>query len=130
MFEEAGQWHSRGSYSEAANLLSEILDIEPAHTKAAHGLGFLYAKGQGIDQDLVMAKELYERAHRAGHMRSTTNLGCMYENGAGVEQDFGMAKALYEEAHGRGNALATNNLGYMYRTKHRLCGNRSMSHDL
>jgi len=114
MFEEAGQWHSRGSYSKAAGLLTEILDIEPAHTKAAHGLGFLYAKGQGIEQDLGKAKELYERAHRAGYERSTTNLGCMYENGAGVEQDFERAKALYEEAHRGGNALATNNLGYMY----------------
>jgi len=114
MFEEAGQWHSRGSYSKAACLLTEILEIEPGHTKAAHGLGFLYAKGQGIEQDLSKAKELYERAHRAGYERSTTNLGCMYENGAGVEQDFEKAKVLYEEAHRAGNALATNNLGYMY----------------
>lgn len=114
MFEKAGQWHSRGSYTQAANLLSEVLRIEPAHTKAAHGLGFLYAKGQGIEQDLGKAKELYEQAHRAGYERSTTNLGCMYENGAGVEQDFEKAKTLYEEAHRAGNALATNNLGYMY----------------
>jgi len=114
MFEEAGQWHTRGAYSKAVNLLTEILIIEPAHKKAAHGLGFMYAKGQGTEQDLGKAKELYERAHRAGYERSTTNLGCMYENGTGVEQDFGKAKVLYEEAHRAGNALATNNLGYMY----------------
>jgi len=114
MFEEAGQWHTRGFYDKAAALLSEVLDIEPTHKKAAHGLGFLYAKGQGIKQDLTKAKELYERAHRAGYERSTTNLGCMYEKGDGVEQDFAMAKVLYEEAHRAGNSLATNNLGYMY----------------
>jgi len=114
MFQDAGQWHSRGSYSKAAALLAEILEIEPGHAKAAHGLGFLYAKGQGIQQDLSKAKELYETAHRAGYERSTTNLGCMYENGAGVKQDFEKAKVLYEEAHRAGNALATNNLGYMY----------------
>ena len=114
MFVEAGKWHARRDYSKAAALLTEILSVEPTHTKATHGLAFVYAKGQGIEQDLGKAKELYERAHRAGYDRSTTNLGCMYENGSGVEQDFEKAKMLYEEAHKAGNALATNNLGYMY----------------
>jgi TPR repeat protein len=114
MFGEAGRCHSKGSYAEAAGLLAEILEIDPSHTKAGHGLGFLYAKGQGIEQDLGKAKALYEKAHLAGYERSTTNLGCMYENGAGVEQDFEKATLLYKQAHQAGNALATNNLAYMY----------------
>jgi len=114
LFEEAGQLHSRGVFSEAVTLLVEILDVDPDYAKAAHSLGFLYAKGQGVEQDLGKAKDLYECARRAGCERSTTNLGCMYENGVGVKRDLVKAKELYEEAHNAGNALATNNLGYMY----------------
>jgi TPR repeat protein len=114
LFEDAGKLHSLGVYPKAAALLAKILDVDPEHAPAAHSLAFLYAKGQGIEQDLEKAKELYERAHHAGCERSTTNLGCMYENGVGVKQDLAKAKELYEEAHLLGNALATNNLGYMY----------------
>jgi len=118
MVDEAARQHSQGHFANAANLLIEILKIDPEHTGAAHGLGFMYSKGQGVEQDYSKARELYEQAHKVGNVRSTTNLACMYENGIGMAQDYVKAKELYMQAHDGGNALATNNLGYMHLMGH------------
>ena len=59
---------------------------------AQFSLGFLYANGQGVQQDYTQAIQWYRKAAEQGSVYAQFNLGFMYANGQGVPQD-------YVEAH-------------------------------
>ncbi len=59
-------------------------------------LGFLYEKGQGVEQNYIKAKEYYEKACALENADSCFNLGLLYGNGQGVKQNYVKAKE-YEE---------------------------------
>jgi TPR repeat protein len=61
-------------------------------------LGWLYEHGQGVTQDYVKARELYEKSIDMGDSIAMFNLGLLYLNGQGV------ARELYEKAADRGDA--------------------------
>jgi TPR repeat protein len=67
----------------------------------------MYARGQGVEQDMAKAYELGKKAADAGHVMSMLNLGRMYETGTGVTQDIWMARSYYLRASEKGNRLAT-----------------------
>ena len=47
----------------------------------------MYDTGEGVEQNMKMAADLYQQAHEAGNEVATYNLGTMYETGEGVKQD-------------------------------------------
>jgi len=60
---------------------------------AIFNLGSQYERGNyGLEKDVTMAVELYERAAELGVKKAHFNLGIMYDNGIGVEK--GTAKAI------------------------------------
>ncbi|MDD7600772.1 MAG: tetratricopeptide repeat protein, partial [Campylobacter sp.] len=50
-------------------------------------LGTMYAKGEGVEEDLDKAVQLFKKACDGGNMHGCFNLGLMYAFGSGV-RDF------------------------------------------
>jgi hypothetical protein len=48
----------------------------------------MYARGEGVAQDVSEAARWYEKAAERGHARAQYNLGCMFCDGNGVSQDY------------------------------------------
>jgi hypothetical protein len=74
----------------------------------------MYANGQGVCRDDVVAAAWYRCAAEQGDASAQNNLGVMYANGQGVPQDDAQAVHWYRLAAEQGHALAQYNLGGMY----------------
>eukprot|EP00729_Bicosta_minor_P004601 gene4601-biopygen13990 len=86
------------------------------HTRAAQNtLAYMYANGEGVEQDHVEAAKWFRKSAEAGFVNAQYNLGCMYDDGKGVEQDHVEAAKWYRKSAEAGDAMAQNNLGLMYR---------------
>ena len=118
----AGPWEdglaawARKDYETAQRLWLALADR--GNGDAQHGLGFLYANGQGVAQDDAEAIRWYRRAADLGHAAAQYNLGVMHAKGQGVPQDYAEAVRRWREAADRGIALAQGNLASMYANGH------------
>lgn len=74
----------------------------------------LYQEGQGVPQDYVKARSLYEPAAKAGNGNALNNLGLLYVRGHGVNQDYTFASTLFAAASEMGIHSAIANLGVLY----------------
>ncbi len=72
------------------------------HPDGEFGLGEMYAKGEGVDQDFEIAVEMYMRAAVNGHAQAQRVLANAYEHGA-LAREVSKAEAL------RWLTLAANN---------------------
>lgn len=77
--EKAVQW-----YRQAA---------EQQHPDGEFGLGEMYAKGEGVEQDYELAVEMYMRAAVGGHAQARRVLANAYEHG-GLGREVSSAEAL------------------------------------
>ncbi len=55
--------------------------------QAQYHLGLLYAKGQGVSQNVSQAAQWLQRAAHQGHSAAQYHLGLLYARGQGVKQD-------------------------------------------
>ena len=62
-----------------------------------NNLGYLYLKGEGVQQSFAKAKIFYEKACSGDIGIGCNNLGYLYAFGQGVEQDYKQAKQQYEK---------------------------------
>jgi len=81
---------------------------------ACWGLGLAYSVGVDVDQDLLRAAELYEKACAGGDTRGCNDLALIYGKGEGVVTDAARAAELYEQACTGGNDHGCFNLGVLY----------------
>ncbi len=84
------------------------------NAEATLRLGYAYHCGEGVEQDMERAAELYEKAADMGNATAALSLALMYDNGEGVEQNMAKAAELYEKAADMGDAVAASNLAMMY----------------
>ena len=103
LYEKAAEAGSPEAQVRLAYLLDYAEDNERAvhwyqaaadqgYTDGVAGLASMYAKGEGVEQDLQRALELFERAGEAGDEGSIRVLTSAYEKGElGVEKDAGQA---------------------------------------
>ena len=63
------------------------------HPDGEFGLGEMYAKGEGVDQDFEVAVEMYMRAAVNGHAQAQRVLANAYEHGA-LAREVSKAEAL------------------------------------
>jgi len=88
--------------------------------QSLHMLGFLYAKGRGIEKDLAETARLWRRAAEQGHPPAQFTLGNLYLKGKGVGRDaaeavrwigraanagYGEAQFLFGVLHARGEGV-------------------------
>ena len=91
---------------------------EMGDSEAQKCLGFLYAEGMGVKQDLAKAIELYRKAAEQGHTVAQNIMGEAYLNGEGVPQDYAKAKEWFEKAAAQDSKfskVSLCNLGLLYR---------------
>ena len=71
--------------------------VDAGDPVAIYFLGIQHEYGRcGLEKDVTMAVELYERAAELGVKKAHFNLGIMYDNGIGVEKDTAKAIRHYE----------------------------------
>jgi TPR repeat protein len=87
---------------------------EQGDSKGQFNLGFMYAKGKGVEQDYSKALYWYKKAAEQGLTRAQNNIGTIYDNGIGVPKDDAKALHWYRKAAEQGNANGQSNLGFMY----------------
>lgn len=96
-------------------LLGLSLGVACGDPACANYLGALYYMGEGVPQDYLRAKELYELADSKGHVQGMVNLGYVYEYGRVGEPDFRRAYMQYAKAAAiAGHFEALYKLGDMY----------------
>ena len=99
----------------AKNLAIELLvDVKIDDAQSQFEIGWMYANGDGLEQDFKEAAKWYQKAADQGDADAQYNLGLMYDNGQGVGQDFKEAAKWYQKAADQGDAYPQFHLGWMY----------------
>ena len=101
-----------GDYPTAVSKLRPIAAQGDARAQSL--LGVLYANGLGVPQDLVLARQWWEKAAAQGDADAQIGLGLLYSKGEGVPQDYVQARQWYEKAAAQGKAIAQISLGTLY----------------
>ena len=84
------------------------------HTPVAqNNLGYMYAKGKGVEQDHDEAAKWFRKSAEAGHAKGQCSLGIMYYDGKGVEQDWSKAVRWFQLAGAQGFKVALTVLDAM-----------------
>ena len=93
--------------------ISEFESFEETKTRAEKGddiaqvnLGYMYANGEGVSQDLHEAAKWYRKAAEQGDVDAQYNLGNMFRTGEGVLKDVVTAYTWYNIAVANGNLTA------------------------
>ena len=84
------------------------------HARAQHNLGCCYAKGDGVEKDMVEAVKWFRKAAEFGLDKAQLYLGVCYATGDGVAKDEVEAVKWYRKAAEQGNAAALYVLGLCY----------------
>ena len=74
----------------------------------------MYAKGKGVEKNLTLAFELYQKAAEMGLDSAQNNLGACYADALGTFEDKEKAFYWYQKAAEQGHALAQANLAACY----------------
>jgi len=82
---------------------------------AQFGLGWLYAKGQGVPQNYAKAQQWWEKAAAQGNAKAQYNLGNLYVDGKGVPKNEKLGVEWIRKAAEQGDANGQDSLGEMYR---------------
>lgn len=103
---------SEGEYPTAYREFQTLANREDP--RGQNGLGILYLRGWGVEQDVDKALSLFHKSAKKGHRAAENNLGEMYMAGVGVPKDFGQAFQWCWRAALKGDPDAQNNLGAMF----------------
>jgi len=95
-------------------LASTIQAAGRGDVSAISNLGFMYAKGIGIEQNEKDGVEWYHKAAELGHVTSQFNLGVMYAKGRGIEQNYIESLKWYKKAAEQGDLTAQATVGMMF----------------
>ena len=77
-------------------------------------IGFMYSRGDGVEQDYGAASRWFGRAADKGDALAQFNLGQLYLEGRGVGQDFAAAAKWFRMAAEQGDSDAQYRLGQLY----------------
>ncbi|HWQ52805.1 MAG TPA: metallophosphoesterase [Bryobacteraceae bacterium] len=104
--------YNSGNY--AAALENWLPIAEKGDANAQYNVALLYARGEGIPQDIPKAAEWYRKAAEQGVAAAQYNLGVILANGQGVPQNITEARNWFEKAAAQDVAEAQDVLGYIY----------------
>ena len=110
--------YKRGDYLEALAKLKPLASKDDVDAQVF--IGFMYERGQGVQQDYRQALAWYLKAAEQGDVQMQSKLGVIYGNGRGIPQDFVQAHKWYSLAELAGNEDAREN---------RKMAERMMSHE-
>jgi len=104
----------RGNYKGALAIWQPLADNGDA--AAQFHIGYLYAKGLGVERDYGIAKIWYKKAAKQHHPSAAYHLGGLYLHGSGVKKNLKTAAHWLGVAGLRGHTKAANNLSQLYMT--------------
>ena len=79
----------RGDYETAPGVFRPL--AAEGDAQAQHNLGFMYYRGEGVEQDFAAALNWFRKAAAQGSAPAQARLGKMYYRGKGVAKDHAMA---------------------------------------
>lgn len=88
--------------------------VKQGNAEAEWALGYMYAKGKGVEKAPLMAAAFYTRSAKQGFAKAQYYLGKQYAKGEGVGKDMAKALELYGKSAEQGYDSAQFRLGYMY----------------
>lgn len=109
--------YKRSDYAEALSKLKPL--AYKGDVDAQVFVGFMYERGQGVQQDSQQALAWYLKAATQGDAQMQSKLGVMYGNGRGVPQDLVQAHKWYSLAELAGNEDAKENRKMIERSMNR-----------
>ena len=107
--EEGVSAYTIGDYPEAYKIIKKY--AEKGNADAQNYIGKLYSDGHGVEQNMELAAEWFQKAANQGHADAQNNLGIAYSKALGVPKDGVYAMALFRHAAGKDHIDAQNNLG-------------------
>ena len=108
---EGMQAYNNGDFTTAYRLLRQAADSDDPEAQV--NLGYLYARGHGVQVNQMEALRLYELSAKAGSSEGMNAIGYKYLFATGVQKDPGRAAFWFCEAVLHGNPRAMNNLALM-----------------
>ena len=99
--------NGQGAYRDGA--YPKAFEANSGDAESQYYLGLMYAKGQAVPQDAIMAVNWYRKAAEQGYPLAQNNLGFMYGQGSGVKKDFVQAHMWYSLAAAAGIVLSEEN---------------------
>ena len=115
-YDEAVEAAHRGEYGRAGEEFRRLADVGDA--RGQNGLGVLYLRGTGVEQDIAHAVRWFRLAARQGYSAAQTNLGLLYQNGWGVPKDDELAYRWYVRAARQGDVEAQTSAALMLAKGH------------
>ena len=103
--------YNKGDFQTAYQHLRQA--AEAGDPEGLVNLGYLYARGHGVDADQMEALRLYRLSAKAGSSEGMNAIGYKYLHSTGVAKDLDQAKFWFCQAIARGNPRAMNNLALM-----------------
>lgn len=100
-----------GLYQDAYRIWSELK--EENDPGGMFGLGWLYETGNGADQDIGRAFELYQMAADLDHAPAMSRIGYFYMQGIHVENDSDVAESWFRRAVAKDHTAAKARLAYL-----------------
>ena len=104
--------YNRGDYATALKELRPL--AEQGHAGAQYFVGYMYYKGQGVDQDGEEAVKWLRKSAEQGDVKAQLRLGMMFRLGLTVPKNYAKAEKWLRKATEQGDAKARYNLGLMY----------------
>ena len=111
-FDDAVRAAHSGHYGRAEAEFRRLADAGDA--RGQNGLGVLYLRGTGVEQDIALAVRWFRLAAKQGYHAAQTNLGLLYENGWGVPADEEQAFKWYHRAASQGDREAQTSVARMF----------------
>jgi uncharacterized protein len=104
--------YAKLDYTQAHQLLGPLAD--QGNAVAQEILGFMYARGEGIQRDDAAAFRWFTLAAEAGRAEAQFELGRMYREGLGVTADGKTALLWFRRAAEQGKTDACNSVAELY----------------
>ena len=111
LYEQGMEFVRKKKVTDAATLFQQA--GEKGNRRAQYQLGLLYARGDGVQKNLVRARELLHKAAMQGHPKAQFYLGQMYAFGDGGEKDNVKATMWFWLATTMGDRFARDSLRVM-----------------
>ncbi len=112
LFKQGDAHYGKEEYEAAFECFRQA--AEAGYAEAQTGLGFLYLRGEGVQEDREVALSWFHKAAEHGNAHAQYTLGSLYANGKGVKQDPAQAAYWMRKAADQGDADAQDKMGMMY----------------
>jgi TPR repeat protein len=115
---------NEGNYSEAFTLLKQLYSEGYQNSEIPIRLAWCYQTGNGVEQDINIAKLIYQKASDAGDALADFYLGTIFKN----ERNWKKSEYYFKKSADAGNVSSMYWLGALYASPNELGKNLELSY--